>query len=203
MCVDQFKGKSITNRTVETIGLPSELAIALARALRSAGVPVWLDWSDLPPGDTERRLEEAMQSGLSGAVLLVTPDIGASSVVKEIELPHLLALEAEGAFTLSIGSTIESEAGGLDYSAPDRLLSRTVPNLRGLRQDPALTSRDIAGTRCGFEASVTSSGMYAPTEVENLIKRFEEGDIPFSEIIYILREMTETFPAQAREICNR
>ena len=62
---------------------------------------------------------------------------------------------------------------------------------------------DIAGTRCGFEASVTSSGMYAPTEVENLIKRFEEGDIPFSELSYILREMTETFPAQAREICNR
>ena len=122
----------------------AELAIALAWALRSAGVPVWLDRSDLPPGDTERRLEEAMQSGLSGAVLLVTPDIGASSVIKDIELPHLLALEAEGAFTLSIASTIEAEAGSLDYSAPDRLLSRTVPNLKGLRQDPALTSRDIA-----------------------------------------------------------
>ena len=65
----------------------AELALALAWALRAAGVPVWLDRSDLPPGDTERRLEEAMQSGLSGAVLLVTPDIGASSVVKEIELP--------------------------------------------------------------------------------------------------------------------
>ena len=122
----------------------AELAIALAWALRSAGVPVWLDRSDLPPGDTERRLEEAMQSGLSGAVLLVTPDIGASSVVKDTELPQLLAFEAEGAFTLSIASTIEAEAGGLDYSAPDRLLSQTAPNLRGLRQDPALTSRDIA-----------------------------------------------------------
>ena len=122
----------------------ADLAQALAWALRSAGVPVWLDRSDLPPGDTERRLEEAMQSGLSGAVLLVTPDIAASSVVKEIELPHLLRLERQGAFTLSIASTIGAEAGGLDYSAPDRLLSRTVPDLRGLRQDPALTSRDIA-----------------------------------------------------------
>ena len=122
----------------------AELAIALAWALRSAGVPVWLDRSDLPPGDTERRLEEAMQCGLSGAVLLVTPDIGASSVVKDVELPHLLALATEGAFTLSIASTIKTESGGLDYSAPDRLLSQTVPNLKGLRQDPALTSREIA-----------------------------------------------------------
>ncbi len=122
----------------------ADLAIALAWALRSAGVPVWLDRSDLPPGDTERRLEEAMQSGLSGAVLIVTPDIGASSVVKDIELPQLLGLEADGAFTLSIASTIVAEAGGLDYSAPDRLLSRTVPTLKGLRQDSALTSRDIA-----------------------------------------------------------
>ena len=122
----------------------AELAVALAWALRAAGVPVWLDRSDLPPGDTERRLEEAMQSGLSGAVMLVTPDIAASTVIKETELPHLLRLEEEGPFPLSIASTIVDEAGGLDYSAPDRLLSRTVPDLRGLRQDPALTSRDIA-----------------------------------------------------------
>ena len=120
------------------------LALALAWALRASGVPVWLDQSDLPPGDTERRLEEAMQSGLSGAVLVVTPDIAASSVVKEIELPHLLRLEAEGEFTLSIASTIEAESEGLDYSAPDRLLSRTAPDLRGLRQDPALNAREIA-----------------------------------------------------------
>ena len=122
----------------------AELATALAWALRAAGVPVWLDRSDLPPGDTERRLAEAMQSGLSGAVLVVTPDVGASTVIRDTELPQLLALEAEGAFTLSIASTIGAEAGGLDYSAPDRLLSQTMPILKGLRQDPALTSREIA-----------------------------------------------------------
>lgn len=122
----------------------AELATNLAWALRSAGVPVWHDRSDLPPGDTERRLEEAMQSGLSGAVLLVTPEIAASRVVKDIELPRLLALEGEAAFTLSIASTIEAEGGGLDYSAPDRLLAQTAPSLEGLRQDPAFTPRDIA-----------------------------------------------------------
>ena len=121
-----------------------ELATNLAWALRSAGVPVWHDKSDLLPGDTERRLVEAMQSGLSGAVLLVTPDIGSSSVVKDIEFPQLLALEAEGAFTLSVASTIDKETGGLDYGAPDRLLSQPNPTLQRLRQDPALTPKNIA-----------------------------------------------------------
>ena len=64
--------------------------------------------------------------------------------MRDTELPQLLALEAEGAFTLSIALTIGAEAGGLDYSAPDRLLSQTMPILKGLRQDPALTSREIA-----------------------------------------------------------
>ena len=129
----------------------AELATNLAWALRSAGIPVWHDRSDLLPGDTERRLQEAMQAGLSGAVLLVTPGIGASSVIRDIELPRLLALEAEGTFTLSIASTIEMEAGALDYSAPDRLLSQPAPNLRRLRQDPVLTPRaiaDIARSHC-------------------------------------------------------
>ncbi len=122
----------------------AELAMDLAWALRSAGVPVWHDRSDLPPGDTERRLEEAMQSGLSGAVLVVTPDIGASTVIRDTELPQLLALEAEGAFTLSIASTIENEAGDLDYSAPDRLLSLPIETLQRLRQDAVLTPKNIA-----------------------------------------------------------
>ena len=122
----------------------AELATNLAWALRSAGIPVWHDQNDLPPGDTERQLEKAMQSGLSGAVLIVTPDIGASRVVKDIELPRLLALESEGMFTLSIASTIETEAGSLDYLAPDRLLSQSAPTLKGLRQEPALTPRDLA-----------------------------------------------------------
>ena len=138
----------------------------MAWALRSAGVPVWLDRSDLAPGDMERRLAEAMQSGLSGAVLLVTPDIGASTVIRDTELPQLLALEAEGGFTLSIASTIGAEAGGLDYSAPDRLLSQATPLLKRLRQDPALTSReiaDIARSHCrlrmeALRADIASTG---------------------------------------------
>ena len=60
----------------------------------------------------------------------------------------------------------------------------------------------MAGKHCGFKASVTSTRLYAPTEVELLIKKFEEGEISFTETLNIMREMSETFPAQAREICK-
>ena len=123
----------------------AELAINMAWALRSAGIPVWLDKNDLPPGDTKRRLDEAMRSGMSGAVLIVTPDIKDSSCIKDLELPRLLALEKQGTFTLSIASTIKKKnGGGLDYCAPDRLLSQPSGSLRRLRQDASVTPGDLA-----------------------------------------------------------
>lgn len=174
----------------------ADLARALAWALRASGVPVWLDQSDLPPGDTERRLEEALQSGLSGAVLLVTPDIGASSVIREIELPRLLCLEASGAFTLSIASTIEAEAGRLDYSAPNRLLSRTVPDLTGLRQDSALTARDIANiarSHCrqrmeALRPSIESDGRVIDINLQTRIVPSAIG--PYGDLVVRLRPPT-------------
>ena len=97
-------------------------------------MPVWHDSADLPPGDTERRLTEALNSGLSGAVLLVTPDIKYSKVVLEVELPALLNLDRDRDFTFVVGSIMEkgSGSGDLDYSAPDVLLG-TQPLLRPRR----------------------------------------------------------------------
>ena len=43
----------------------TDVAVGLAWALRAAGVPVWHDQTDLPPGDTNRRLAQALASGLS------------------------------------------------------------------------------------------------------------------------------------------
>ncbi len=129
----------------------SDLAIETAWALRAAGVPVWHDRSDLPPGDTERRLAEALESGLSGAVLLVTPGIELSRVVREVELPQLLELEGNEAFTLSVLSTIERGPGKLDYDAPDRLLAQPSGTLGRLKQEPADTPRrraDAARAQC-------------------------------------------------------
>ena len=117
----------------------SELAVATAWALRAAGVPVWHDQTDLPPGETNRRLNEALDSGLSGAVLLVTPDIKDSKVVRDIELPKLLKLAADEGFTFSVLSAVEREHGVLDYEAPDRLLRQPAGTLKGLKQDPVGT----------------------------------------------------------------
>ena len=122
----------------------SALAADTAWALRAAGVPVWHDESDLPPGDTERRLAEALASGLSGAVLLVTPEIQLSRIVREVELPRLIELENNSDFTLSVLSVIERDSGRLDYGAPDRLLSQPKGTLTRIKQEPARTQRERA-----------------------------------------------------------
>lgn len=112
------------------------IAESLAWALRAAGVPVWHDVTDLPPGDTDRRLEDALASGLSGAVVIITPEIGQSQVIRDLELPRLLDLEQASEFTLAVGSTVEAgdSDGNLDYSAPDQLLGQPPGTLQRLNQ---------------------------------------------------------------------
>ncbi len=119
-------------------------AMKVAWALRAAGVPVWHDQTDLPPGDTTRRLTEALASGLSGAVLVVTPEIGSSHVVRKIELPQLLKLERDETFTLAIASVVERIGGKLDYDAPDRLLQQRPGTLSRIDQRPVRTDRERA-----------------------------------------------------------
>ena len=47
---------------------------------------------------------------------------------------------------------------------------------------------NIAGSHCGFEASVTAHNLYTPSKVEEIIKDFEAGKIPFSEVVEITFE---------------
>jgi hypothetical protein len=112
-------------------------AARLAWLLRAAGLPVWHDETDLPPGDTSDRLEQALAAGLSGAVLLVTPEIELSGVVRTVELPALLGLETDPAFVLAVGNTVRTADGGLDYTAPDRLLGQPAGTLSRLKQHSA------------------------------------------------------------------
>ena len=48
------------------------VAAELAWLLRTAGIPVWRDRDDLPPGDTEARLKQAIEAGISGGVPIPT-----------------------------------------------------------------------------------------------------------------------------------
>lgn len=99
-------------------------AESLEDLLRAAGLVVWRDRTDLRPGTTTDRLEQALTSGLSAGVLIVTPDIVDSDIVRERELPRLLQLDADPAFSLCIANKIVRGRSGseCDYAAPDRLL---------------------------------------------------------------------------------
>lgn len=99
-------------------------ADTLEDLLRAAGLVVWRDHTDLRPGTTTDRLEQALTRGLSAGVLVVTPDIAYSDIVRERELPRLLQLDADPNFSLCIANTVSRAGEELkcDYDAPDRLL---------------------------------------------------------------------------------
>lgn len=114
------------------------VAAELAWLLRAAGIPVWRDRDDLPPGDTEARLEQALASGISGGILVTTPDVGNSRIVKTLEAPRLLELHREHeVFALGITNAVATVTGGTDYSAPDRLLETRPGTLSGVDQQSA------------------------------------------------------------------
>ncbi len=116
----------------------------LAWRLRAIGLPVWLDDDDLPPGDTPRRLAEALSKGLSGAILLVTPDVANSEVIKTVELPALLALQESTDFSLVVANTIRDpeDPDKPDFRAPNRLFGPTVPPLTDIHQYPFFDEGD-------------------------------------------------------------
>jgi CBASS immunity sensor of nucleotide second messenger signals/TIR domain-containing protein len=116
----------------------TDVAAELAWLFRAAGIPVWRDRDDLPPGDTEARLKQAIAVGISGGVLVTTPDVVNSRVVKTLEAPQLLDLHADHeVFALGITNSVKTEDGGTDYNAPDRLLELRPGTLSGVDQQPA------------------------------------------------------------------
>ena len=113
----------------------------LARALRASGVPVWHDETDMPPGDTRRSIKDALATGLSAGILVVTPDITKSEVIRGLELPTLLELSKHPDFPMVIAHREVVKKEGetvtrLDHDAPDRLLQRIPPDLKAIKQYP-------------------------------------------------------------------
>lgn len=113
----------------------TKILARLAWFLRTSGVPVWRDQDDLPPGDTDDRLSQALADGLSGGVLVITQDVANSRVVRQIEAEKLIQLHlADPRFQLLVANDVRSKSGQVDYSAPDRLLSRPQEELKGVDQ---------------------------------------------------------------------
>ncbi|MDJ0356625.1 SAVED domain-containing protein [Paenarthrobacter sp. PH39-S1] len=119
----------------------TKICVELAWLLRAGGIPVWRDKDDLPPGDTEERLRQAIGDGISGGVLVTTPDVVHSEVVKHVEAPLLFSShKAHESFALGIANAVEREPGKPDYSAPEQMLGMAKGTLSGVDQQP--TDRD-------------------------------------------------------------
>ncbi|GAA2051146.1 SAVED domain-containing protein [Leifsonia soli] len=119
----------------------TEDADTVSRFARAAGLVVWRDHRDLRPGTTVHRLREALKSGLSGAVLVVTKQIECSTIVREVEAPALVALDEDSGFALSVANTLANpdNPAKVDFSAPDRILGFSDGELAAKKQSDIRT----------------------------------------------------------------
>jgi hypothetical protein len=188
----------------------TQIVAALGWLMRAAGIPIWRDRDDLPPGDTDHRLEQALGDGLSGGVLVITPDVAHSAAVKAIEAPGLISMHLEDdRFQLLIANEIADAAGQIDYTAPDRVLERANSELRRVNQYPTTTAgmlqlvqaalwhrmsqhrAEVASTGC-FELSIQTRNVgqvYDRTggQLDIRIRRSHHARLPSSEGLEDLR----------------
>lgn len=149
----------------------SEIVAELAWLLRAAGIPIWCDKDDLPPGDTANRLSEAIDDGLSGATLVITEDIANSNIIRSIEAQKLIEVHRDDSrFQLLIANDIATDAGSLDYTAPDRLLGRVRDDLKSVDQSAtnaegllALTRKALTHRVVQQRATVEANGVFELT----------------------------------------
>ena len=91
----------------------------LVDALRDHGIPTWQDISDLPSDMTETALEHILlDPATSSAVLLATPEVELSDVIRKIEVPRIFSRAArrDGFFAVPLA------AGKLSYGDLTRVL---------------------------------------------------------------------------------
>ena len=92
----------------------------LISAQHNVGVPTWQDICDLENAPLEDELvRELRDSNTANAVLWITPEIGTSDIVHQVEVPLILerARRGDGFFVKPVA------AGGLDYGAAAALVA--------------------------------------------------------------------------------
>ena len=68
-----------------------EEATLVCDALRDRGVPTWRDVQNLGPAPTEEELERTLgDDGIAGAIMLVSPEVQGSTIIRAIEAPLIM-----------------------------------------------------------------------------------------------------------------
>jgi hypothetical protein len=126
-------------------------------------VPAWHDKVDLLASDISAELDAALNRGLSGALLVVTPDSIRSGAVRTVELPAILALANNPSFILVVGNALKV-GDHLDYKAPDELLGLERGTLSNVKQ-MTLTSAEEATEIAGAVARLRVQRLQPSTEL--------------------------------------
>ncbi len=95
----------------------------LLEALQDRGIIVWQDINDLPHSTTELAIEEVLSDMETAcAVILVTPEVENSHVIRDLEAPLIFqrVRERDGFFTVPLA------AGGLEYDDLSRVLGPRI-----------------------------------------------------------------------------
>ena len=117
-------------------------AAMVCDALRDRGVPTWRDLDDLGPGPTEDELIELLKDGeIAGAVMLVSPEVATSNMVRVVEAPAIL-----DRFQAGDGFLLKVVLINLTYDAVDGVLDRPGPGAAG---DNFRECRDLLCRRSG------------------------------------------------------
>ena len=95
-------------------------ATRMRDALRDRGVPTWRDLDDLSPAPTEDALVETLRrEDLAGAVMLVSPEVKESPMIRQVEAPAIL-----DRFRRGDGFILKPVVINLPYEQADRILGR-------------------------------------------------------------------------------
>jgi len=93
-------------------------AMLVRNALRDRGVPTWRDLDDLGPDPTEDELTATLRDkGLAGAVMLISPEIAESDMVRYVEAREIFKRQAA-----NDGFVVRPVLIGLDYADAETIL---------------------------------------------------------------------------------
>ena len=71
-------------------------------------------------------------------------------------------------------------------------------SIRQCAEEALRQALSMAGDKCGIKVSVTTSGLYTPSEVQEIIRDYEAGNITFSEVNDIIFERVDSIYSSQR-----